>query len=304
MATPTPAVKLHPALRDKRGTIPDLDFIKRRVPIADVARALDIRVVGNSAHCWRPESHENGDRTPSVWFSKKSNKGKCEVCDRWTWSNIDLVQSVLACTTALAISWIAERFNVPRIPKRRPRRNHVVVPAGRVGCGSPVQELMRSGVFAKLTHATKVLLFVLVEFCDHTEKLSYRTLQRVTGIGSPSTITDSLEILENIGLLKIRRGHGSDGLRVMNGYRLTWDDANLQRLMGDTHETTSREIAAEKELREGARAARAQYLGNTSLHSVKQAERSPLQPLKHSRNEGRGKQPQPETLRKGRKVTA
>jgi hypothetical protein len=156
MAIPKPEPT--PTTSDRRGTIPDLEHIKRHVPIA------------------------------SVWFSQRSNKGKCFVCDRFTWSNIDLVQAVLGLTTAAAVNWIADRFNVPRIGKRRPRRNGVVIPAGRVGCGSSMQELMRSGVFAKLPHATKAVLSVLIEFCDdQTAKLSYRTLQRVTGISSRRT---------------------------------------------------------------------------------------------------------------------
>lgn len=74
-----------PASQPRRG-IPDIEFIKRHVPIADVARALDIRVASNTAaHCWRPDAHEHGDRTPSVWFSRRSNKGKCFVCDRFNW---------------------------------------------------------------------------------------------------------------------------------------------------------------------------------------------------------------------------
>ena len=38
--------------------LPDLEFIKARVPIADVARALGLEVVDNMVRCWRPEHHE------------------------------------------------------------------------------------------------------------------------------------------------------------------------------------------------------------------------------------------------------
>jgi len=270
---------------DKRG-IPDLHHIKSHVPIADVARALDIRVASNTrAHCWRPEGHEHGDRTPSVWFSRKSNKGKCCVCDRWMWSNIDLVQTVLSLSTAAAVNWIAERFNVPRIARRRPARNGIVVPAGRVGCGSPLSQLMRSGLFARLSHPTKALLSVFLEFCDDdTAELSYRTLQRVSGIGSMTTIKRSQDDLQDIGLLKIKPGHQ----RVMNAYRLTWDDANLQRIMAVAHETTSREVKAEMELKAAAREAAARrYLGNTSLHPVEHKNVRPLHPVEQSRKEGK-----------------
>lgn len=296
MAKPKPEPT--PTTSDKCGTIPDLEHIKRHVPIADVARELNIRVVGNSAHCWRPEGHEHGDRTPSVWFSRRSNKGKCFVCDRFTWSNIDLVQAVLGLSTANAVNWIAARFNVPRIAKRRPLRNGVV-PAGRVGCGSPVQELMRSGVFAKLPYAAKVLLFVLAEFCDdQTAKLSYRTLQRVSGIASRNTIKDSLDMLEDVGLLKVKRGRGTDRLKAISGYRLTWDDANLQRLMADTHEAISREIKAEQELQGRARVARSVYLGKPSVHPVNHSGAYVVHSVNHL---SKGKAPRPETAKALRK---
>lgn len=43
------------------GSYPDLHYIKRQIPIAEVARELDLRVIGNTAHCWRPKNHKNGD---------------------------------------------------------------------------------------------------------------------------------------------------------------------------------------------------------------------------------------------------
>jgi hypothetical protein len=285
--------------RDAARGIPDIEHIKRHVPIVDVARALDIRVVGHTAHCWRPESHEHGDRTPSVWFSRKSNKGKCIVCDRWMWSNIDLVQFVLGCSTAAAVNWIASHFNVPRIAKRRPTTNRAIVP-GRVGCGSPSQNFMRSGVFAKLPHPAKVLLFVFVEFCgDDTARLSYRMLQRVTGIGSRRTIKESLDMIEDIGLLKVERGHGGDGLRTINGYCLSWDDANLQNLMDDTHGTVVREIQAEKELTARVRAARSTYLGKTSVSSVNHSSAYVVHSVNHSRKEGKPPKSAAVSKRKG-----
>jgi hypothetical protein len=247
-----------PAPSFQRG-IPDLEFIKRHVPITNVARALDMCVIGNRAHCWRPHSHQHGDRTPSVWFSRRSNKGKCFVCDHFTWSNVDLVQRVIGCSTAHAINWIAARFDVPRIAKRRPTTNRIVAP-GRVGCGSQVQDFMRSGLFAALPHATKALLFVLHEFMDW-QQLSYRTLMRLSGIGSRATIKVSLENLKHVGLLKVERGYTGRGVCEINAYRLTWDDARLQLLMAERHQATIREIKAEQELREAERAGQRANLG-------------------------------------------
>jgi len=59
---------------DRRKTsvrgIPDMKYINRKVPIAEVARSLDLRLDGaNKIHCWYPERHQHGDRTASVGFA-------------------------------------------------------------------------------------------------------------------------------------------------------------------------------------------------------------------------------------------
>ena len=39
----------------------------RKVPVAGIAKALDLRLDGNGKiHCWHPERHKHGDRTASV----------------------------------------------------------------------------------------------------------------------------------------------------------------------------------------------------------------------------------------------
>jgi len=48
--------------------VPDLKYINRNVPIIDVARALGLDVGASNIRCWRPELHQNGDRTPRLGF--------------------------------------------------------------------------------------------------------------------------------------------------------------------------------------------------------------------------------------------
>ena len=66
-----------PTLADKVGRkskdctavagIPDMRFINRSVPIAEIAAALDLRSgQSGNLHCWHPERHQHGDRTASV----------------------------------------------------------------------------------------------------------------------------------------------------------------------------------------------------------------------------------------------
>jgi hypothetical protein len=281
--------------------IPDLQYIKKRLPIADVARALDLRVANaTTAHCWRVENHEHGDRTPSLWFSRRSNKAKCYVCDRFCFSNLDLVQFIRGGSTAEAINWIASQFEVPRIAKKHLARNGAPR-LGRAGTGSRLEKLIRAGVWAALTGPVAKLLVVLDEFSDPTGRLSYRALQRLTGIGSRTTIKTSLDTLEHLGLLKIDRSSSGDGLQALNGYRLDWDDADLQRLMLETYRASTREIAAQIELRRSEREGRSAYLGTTSVHSVDQWNDLLVHSTDQQKKQGREKGPKSETCMKGTK---
>ena len=107
----------------RRDGIPDMKYINRELPIADVARALDLRFDGlGKVHCWHPERHQNGDRTASVGIRVSNNTVKCFVCDSRPMGPIDLVMDVRGVGPAEAALWIAERFTVPSIPTRLPSR--------------------------------------------------------------------------------------------------------------------------------------------------------------------------------------
>jgi len=58
----------------KPSRIPDMLYINRQIPIADVAHALGLRLDGaRKIHCWHPERHKNGDRTASVGIRRVNN---------------------------------------------------------------------------------------------------------------------------------------------------------------------------------------------------------------------------------------
>src|ERR1035441_3158016 len=95
------------------GSIPDMRFINRKVPIVQIARKLDLRLEGASMiHCWHPERHQHGHRTASVGIRISNNSVKCFGCDSKPMGPIDLVIDVLGITAADAALWIAERFKV------------------------------------------------------------------------------------------------------------------------------------------------------------------------------------------------
>ena len=51
----------------------DLEYMRRSVPIQEVAEQLGLRTAGNMIHCWRPENHQHGDRTASVRLQPRRN---------------------------------------------------------------------------------------------------------------------------------------------------------------------------------------------------------------------------------------
>lgn len=81
------------------GGVPDLEYIKAWLPVAEVAAALELEVVGNMVRCWRPEKHQHGDRTPSVGIDRRRNRVRCFVCDGRAYSGIDLVEKVMGYDT-------------------------------------------------------------------------------------------------------------------------------------------------------------------------------------------------------------
>jgi hypothetical protein len=109
--------------RDLLGGIPDMRYINRDVRVADVARKLDLRLDGSSKiHCWRPDRHQNGDRTASVGIRAANNTVKCFGCHIGPLGPIDLVMDVLGMSSpADAALWIAGRFAVPSIPSSSTR---------------------------------------------------------------------------------------------------------------------------------------------------------------------------------------
>jgi DNA-binding HxlR family transcriptional regulator len=243
--------------------IPDLNYIKRQVPIAAVASALRLDVSGSGARCWRPEAHQYGDRSPSVSFSKRRNTGKCFVCDDRSWSNVDLVTMIRGCSVREAIHWIAERWAVPTIAKKHITERKSV-PAARVGCGGSLEEIIRAGLWAQLSAPEKSTLIIFSELAPlGALRISYAGLARLTGVGSFSTISAVLKRFERIGLLKVQREPARDGVRACNKYALTLDSPALHSLLAAIHQTAKREAEAEREIR---RRARLQRSRPTSLH--------------------------------------
>lgn len=243
-------------------SIPDFCFIRKNVPIVEVAKKLNLDVVGKSAaRCWRPDAHQNRDRSPSIGFDREKNRAKCFVCDARAMSNLDLVMAVLNCSLREAAIWMTRRFEVPPLPRgthlaRRCRVN----PAFRVGTGEPRLELIvRSGVFASLSNPQSRVLVALAIFADNSTgrvEISYPALMRYSGIGSRTTLARALRYFANIGLLAIQREE-SAGLRAVNQYTLTVESSAFQDFLARSNAQHREEVETEKTIREEIRTQRA-----------------------------------------------
>src|SRR5215472_17497210 len=100
--------------------IPDFKWINRFLPIADVARKLGIRFGERGMiHCWHPERHQHGDRTPSASIRPKNDTIRCFGCGTRPLSVVDLVMDARGLCVTDAARWLNENFEIRRIPPRK-----------------------------------------------------------------------------------------------------------------------------------------------------------------------------------------
>jgi hypothetical protein len=248
--------------------IPDLRFINRKVPIVDVARALDLKVgVNGNIHCWRSELHHNGDRTASVGIRKTTNTVKCfgSGCGIGPLGPVDLVMAVLNLSTGEAGRWIAERFDVPDL---RPG-THLIQSERYIfqfGQESDIGLLVHSGLWARLSPPARSLVPVLLQLAERVPgkqslaiQISYRALQRFSGLSSPNAVSAGLRELQGITWLHGRPGQtalGSRPIRETSIYFITPRSDEMLELAHANYRQIRSEIEAERDLRAKARAER------------------------------------------------
>ncbi len=245
---------------EKRSSYPDINFIRKSIPVQDIAVELGLRLNGHyRATCWRAENHRNGDRDPSVSFQKKTNRGRCWVCDTaGGWSNIDLVMQVLGCDFPAAVAWICQRFPVPAA---RPGK-HIVhrngwSPTFRVGCGySRLEWVIRSGLWGQLSPSQRSILGVLDTFTDPETgeaTISYRGVARYAGIGSFATVRGALRRFQQLGLLEIKRSLDGDGFRACSRYQLTFDSPRFLSIVNEIYQHQREEVELDRAFRTSER---------------------------------------------------
>jgi hypothetical protein len=214
-------------------------FINRRVPISDVARALDLRLDGaGKIHCWHADRHQHGDRTALVNIRRRHNTVKCLGCDSRPMGLIDLVMDVLGLAVGDAAMWISERFEVPTIPAGK-RPTEPDRSRGPVGYERGLELLVRSGLFGTLSEPARSIAPVLLAMSEEkapigqelSVRISYAAIARYSGVRSPNTIRRALLELAELGLIELpEAGHHRSPRREASLYVVTPNSDVLQEL--------------------------------------------------------------------------
>lgn len=203
--------------------IPDLAWINRRLPIADVAKALELCFgQGGMIHCWHPERHQNGDRTASVGIHKVTNRVKCFGCDTPLIGVVDLVMEVLATDLKGAIRWLEDHFQLHHKPKGKHLESRGEERPYQIGYEGPIELLIKYGIWASLAPPTRAIAPVLLAFAERAEKdtfivtFSYRGILRNSGVRSFSSVSKAIEQLKGIGWVDFQQTKAPDGVLIRN----------------------------------------------------------------------------------------
>lgn len=218
--------------------VPDAQYIRRELPIADVGRALGLEPRGRRLRCPSDRSH-----WASVWLRK--NSLKCFQCGRRPWSSVDLVMETLQIDVRGALEWVGQHFAVPRRRVRvttnqhgRTQHRYVVYPTvPRPKRLEPsVASLRRAPGWPGLSQGARLLAAVLVEVMPK-DTLAITTtqeeLRHLAGITDRRTAKSALGQLERIGLVDtareaVDREPRSGRFTTALGVRLTWASPTFQ----------------------------------------------------------------------------
>lgn len=252
----------------------DLEYIRNKVSVLEIAMELGLEVKGNTARCWRIENHVHGDRDPSIRFHHKRNRWRCFVCDeKGAASTFDLVMGVLGCDFRSAVNWIVERWPVPSAPRgRHVKKRQGWNPAYRAGAsGDPLELVIRSGLWAQLTKAQQAILPVLLRFVDPETglaQISYRGIMRYANVRSSATVAAAIRrFCRSFHMLEIERRLDAEGFRSCNRYRFTFEDPAFLILLREIYLKHGEEIRLERTFRNEERKRRRKQSKNQPVEA-------------------------------------
>jgi hypothetical protein len=217
--------------------VPDADYIRRDVPMSEVAEKLGLDVRDRWVRCHNDRSH-----WARIWLRK--NMIKCFRCASRPMTTIDLVMNMLEMDVRQAINWIAERFDVhmrrKRItrnlwgitrhlytdypPLKRPRRLEL-----------SIDVLRRAPLWGELTPTARRLAAFLIEAVPRDSlvlSVTYRELQRSLQTANRGTLKRAFAQLCEIGLIETQREASENEGFVFYAsktlVRLTWGSESFQ----------------------------------------------------------------------------
>lgn len=198
---------------------PDAAWIRRELPICEVAAAVGLQGDSRYYICFRCKRRKLGVHI-------KSNTARCFKCDTRGLSPIDLARAVLGLDTGAAIRWLAQRFPViPQISlSSTPQRTPWPQPS--------VEAFITSPAWPELSHAAKAVgCWILVRTPASPEvepvlETTWTNIARGAGIKHRPTVGKILRELESRRLIALgvaaldgdSRGFGLKRTVI----RLTW----------------------------------------------------------------------------------
>lgn len=178
-------------------------------------------------------------------------------------SVVDLVMDFRGVNVSEAVQWLDTTFpGIPRIPKGRhlAERDRPRLP---VGAETPLELLVRCGIFGRLQPAARIVFPVLLSFATKDEKgiyhvrLSYRAIMRYSGLKSHTGVSAALGELKAWSLLQSLPAAGaSPPIRPAAAYMLTPYSDEFQELANAIAGENRAAIEIERERRRFARAER------------------------------------------------
>jgi hypothetical protein len=185
--------------------VPDAKWIRKEIPIADVARAIGLQGDGRVFDCFR--EHPRGKRQHSLRVHAISNTARCFTCDTRNLSNIDLVMKVHGYDVGTAIRWLSKTFkDVPFIEVRVKSGRRTYAPSRKRSM--TLQDLVTSPGWAALSPAAKAVLTAIFARCPASGSeqgclhCTYVHLMQWTGLRSRATIAASLHQLRDAGAIQ------------------------------------------------------------------------------------------------------
>jgi CHC2 zinc finger len=221
--------------------LPSMNWLREQVPIRELIQMLGLKQRGKYVHCWHPEKHNHGDRTPSVGIDVRRNKAHCFACG-FDHSTIDLVMDVKGMTARQAALWLASIWTSAvqvqqkyQVSERIKMIGGVRTPTHEWSKLKPkqlkkrekgyVEQLVGSRSWRTLKPATEKVILTLLIHTDPkmmTVTISSRELSKLVGIRRSAVIRANRTI-EQLGLYATETAY--DKVKKKNKttlYRLTW----------------------------------------------------------------------------------